>query len=131
MINTIKNKLYTKLTNDKKELIINLLEQLEIGDCMYLNNATQPYKVIAKSDEFIIAARKTYQAVHLAFDIKNGKCGYFLNFMVGFDFENPSELKRVLKDLDERVLTIVNKHTYDIDKVLYKIKHKGVIVYGN
>lgn len=115
---------------DKYKNIEYLLKSAVIGTKIYVDNASQPYVVVAKNNQFIIAIRKSFNTRHLAFDLNNNICGVFIQTYQIIDFSDKDELDEMLEDLTSNRKSIIQNRIKTTNDVVKKVKQGAITIYG-
>ena len=110
--------------------IENILKHSNVGTKIYVDNASQPYIIVAKNDLFIIAIKRNFITKHIAFDIDKNKCGYFIGFDATVNFDDEIEVNQLLQDLSKEKIKMYTNRIKNTEDVVRKIKVGTEIIYG-
>lgn len=107
-----------------------VLKSSDVGTKIYVDNASQPYTVVAKNDSFLIAIKRNFSTKSLAFDIKKNECGFFSEFNMSVNFDDVEEVNKLLQDLTEYKINIIKNRKKITTSTVKKIKVGTEVIYG-
>lgn len=119
-----------QITCEKSRIMEHLLKVSVIGTKIYVDNASQPYVVVARNNQFLIAVRKSFNTKHLAFDLNKNVCGVFIQTHQMINFSDKDELSSMLEDLTSNRKAIITNRIKITNQVVKKMKQGVVTIYG-